>query len=144
VLFKKKSNLLEAWLSRWPNFHPKEVLGKSGYKLFLDRGEVLISELAMDKLQEFRRLVKYPIIVNSGYRTYEENLKVDGKPFSFHMMGLAFDIKSPDTEPSIVWRDAKNFGFHGIGRYDTFTHVDWRPLLGQDPRNWDYRRNKIG
>lgn len=142
MIFFKKSTLLEAWESRWPNFTPKEILGKSGYKLFLDKGEVLISEVALDKLQEFRRVVRYPLVVNSGYRTYNENLAVDGKLFSFHMMGVAFDIWSKEAEPEIVYRDAVNFGFRGVGRYDTFTHVDWRPLLGQEPRRWDYRRGK--
>jgi zinc D-Ala-D-Ala carboxypeptidase len=135
----RQPKIFDVWKERWPNFQPKEVLGKSGYKLFLDRGEIMINEIAMDKLQEFRRLVGYPIKVNSGFRTYEENLKVEGKPFSRHMQGLAFDITTKEVSPTVLYRDAVNFKWHGIGLYNTFVHVDWRPILDGKIRKWDNR-----
>ena len=130
------------WESRWPDFKPEEVLNPSGLELFNSRGECLINENAMDYLQKFRRHVRYALKCNyasmrhRGFRNEVENKGVDGKPFSFHMLGLAFDLTASEVDNEVLWRDAINFGWHGVGLYRSWVHVDLRPLMGMPMRRW--------
>lgn len=47
----------------------------------------------MERLDEIREKYGKPIIITSGYRCQELNKKVGGKPNSFHLKGLAADLK---------------------------------------------------
>lgn len=47
----------------------------------------------MERLDEIREKYEKPIIITSGYRCQELNKKVGGKPNSFHLKGLAADLK---------------------------------------------------
>lgn len=139
---RKKKDAYLVWKERFPYFEPEEVLDKDGQKLFWSKGEMLVSELALNKLCEFRRVLGEPIIVNSGFRSSRYNASIGGAMNSFHCLGLAFDVKSPKIDLGILYREAKLFGWRGIGRYDTFLHIDWRPILSGSIREWDFRKNK--
>ena len=47
----------------------------------------------MERLDEIREKYGKPIIITSGYRCQELNTKVGGKSNSFHLKGLAADLK---------------------------------------------------
>jgi len=67
-----------------------------------------------------------PVIVNSGYRCEEYNKKAGGVPRSYHLSGMAADIRIPGAAPEEVLKHAYAAGFLGLGLYDTFCHLDIR------------------
>ena len=72
------------------------------------------------------------VTVNSGCRCEVHNKNVGGSPNSQHLKGTAADIKvlySPgEIDPSTVadYLEKKYSNTYGIGRYNTFTHIDVR------------------
>lgn len=81
------------------------------------------------------------ITIMSGYRSPAWNTKVGGEPHSMHMLGLAADIKVGGIAPDKVADMADELQtkgvitMGGVGRYQTFSHVDCR---GYHAR-WDKR-----
>jgi uncharacterized protein YcbK (DUF882 family) len=86
-------------------------------------------------LEELRANWGRPVHVNSGFRTAAYNDKIGGADDSRHLYGLAADIVIPNVPPDEVATLAADLGAGGVGRYDTFTHVD---VWGTD-RRWDNR-----
>ena len=84
--------------------------------------------LVAEQLQIVRDYFGKPIKVNSGYRTREYNIKVGGSPKSYHLLGLAADIKPlwdiPINEFYKTVKKLTNFMGYGIGT--TFLHCDLR------------------
>lgn len=77
---------------------------------------------------------KIRITVTSGCRCESHN-RVVGKPSSFHLSGMAADIKAEkqmengewiEVPPVLVQDIADQFNPGGLGRYKTFTHIDTR------------------
>ena len=101
-----------------------------------------IQELALN-LQILREIVGALNLTNA-YRCKEHNSTVGGSENSQHLVGKAADIKSPGTEPSEiaditeVLMDTKKLKIGGVGRYNTFTHIDIRGSLAR----WDKTSNK--
>lgn len=134
------------WKNRWPNFSPEEVLSPMGLQMF-DKNILLIQPHAMDKLQEFRIKLNTNLLINHahlklrGYRHPSENAKAGGEEFSFHMLGLAFDLTAPSLSTFELKELAKDFGWHGVGYYPSknFVHVDLRPRLNPN-RTWYFER----
>ena len=80
----------------------------------------------LHKLEELRyRLGDKAVIINSGYRTPEHNRRVGGASNSQHLYGKAADIVVRGVSPSKVYKEADKL-FNGVGKYNTFTHVDTR------------------
>ena len=52
--------------------------------------------LCKNVLEPARELFGKPIIVSSGFRCYELNAAVGGKPTSYHLRGLAADLQTQD------------------------------------------------
>ena len=78
------------------------------------------------KLEELRyRLGGKAVVINSGYRTPAHNRRVGGASNSQHLYGKAADIVVRGVSPSRVYREADKL-FNGVGKYNTFTHVDTR------------------
>ena len=121
------------WLLRFPNFEMSEVLSPDGVALVLKTGQIPINQNAMAKLQAFRVWLNRPIKVNSdklklrGFRSSTENKGIKGAAnFSFHLLGMAFDISADGMSTQELFDKAKEFGWGGIGLYDTWVHVDDR------------------
>lgn len=76
-------------------------------------------------LNILRHLLGCPIIVNSAFRTSEVNEAVGGVPGSYHLEGLAADIRCSDNRKlsSICnhWFDCGIFSECIV--YDNFIHV---------------------
>ncbi len=106
------------------NFKLSEFLCHDGSK------ELMLDMRLVERLQQLRDSIGKPITVASGYRNPEYNAKIGGAPGSFHMRGMAADIKVPDMTPLEVGHAAEKVGFLGIGVYthdgSSFTHVDTR------------------
>ena len=81
----------------------------------------------LDMLEILRRRTgDRPVIVNSGYRCEEYNRKVGGVPKSYHLLGMAADIRVPGVAPDDLIKYAYEVGFLGLGLYATFCHLDIR------------------
>lgn len=78
-----------------------------------------------------RRIGNRPVIINSGYRCPDYNTKAGGVPTSYHLYGMAADIRVPGMAPAEVIKYALDVGFLGLGLYVAFCHLDIRHTLYQ-------------
>ena len=126
------------------NFHWSEFFSS-------DTGELILSPLTLHHitlLQELRERLGTPLKVNSGYRTPQHNESIGGAARSMHLK-FATDItpvKWEEGERGVVltaiYHLAKDIGFTGLGRYDTFIHLDCRGFIGRAPAEWDNRTSQ--
>ena len=104
---------------RWPNFKPYEFDCKGTGRIALDPN-------SLDKLQTLRSRINRPFVIVSGYRSPEHNRAVGGARNSFHMQGIAFDVSLRGLDKEEMFQKAEEAGFDGIGKYNTFIHIDTR------------------
>lgn len=107
---------------RWPNFSPRELACKG-------TGALLINEDALDKLQALRERLGRPMLITSAYRSPEHNKRVGGAKNSYHMQGMAFDVRMENQDPHEFEAAARAVGFTGFGYYQRsgFMHIDTGP-----------------
>lgn len=86
------------------------------------------------KLQKLRDDLGASITINSAYRCPTHNAAVGGEKNSIHMKGQATDIVLSGMSPNEVADACEHFD--GLGRYDTFTHIDSRGYKAR----WDLRK----
>ena len=103
--------------------------------------ETLVDREHVERLEALRSALRLPIIITSAYRCRAHNRAIGGHRTSKHMLGVATDIVVRGASPDEVADLAEGMGFAGLGRYDTFTHVDSRDLAYRDgrPARWDQR-----
>lgn len=116
VTFSKGSNV-----QLTKNFNSDEMDCKYG-----DNEITKISIEHIEHLQAFRDHIGKPIKITSGYRNLKYNRSIGSKDTSQHLKGLATDIQVKGMPPRRVADAAEKFGFDGIGRYSSFTHLDSR------------------
>jgi uncharacterized protein YcbK (DUF882 family) len=110
------------------NFHLKE------YECSCSNcSETLVDLDHIKKLQQLRQDLGSAIRITSAYRCPSHNKAVGGSDNSQHKIGTATDIQVSGMDPSEVQDACEKFD--GLGRYDTFTHIDSR---GSKAR-WDKR-----
>lgn len=82
----------------------------------------------LDWLENIRAHFGGPVNVNSGYRCPTHNANVGGATSSFHMKGMAVDFWLPHVSPADVYAYADKLVGNqgGVGKYDSFTHIDNR------------------
>lgn len=89
---------------------------------------IFIDTELVEVLQKIRTHFGKAVNITSAYRTPSHNKSVGGTTYSQHLYGKAADIKVNGVSPQKVVEYAegvlRNNG--GIGRYDTFTHIDVR------------------
>ena len=104
------------------HFKAEEFRCKDGTKEFLWAIELL------EVLETIRNHFNEPVIINSGYRTPTWNTRVNGAKNSYHVKGMAADIRVKNVSPKEVAKFAseymKNHG--GVICYTNFVHVDVR------------------
>lgn len=117
----------EDW--RWKNFQPRELACKG-------TGQLLVDETALDKLQQLRDALGIPLLITSAYRSPEHNKAVGGAQNSYHMKGVAFDVRMDNQDPDVFELAARDIGFRGFGYYPKqgFMHIDLGPS-----RTWGTR-----
>lgn len=105
-----------------PHFKVKEFACKDGSAItFIDDYMVTILELLRKKLGD------KPIIITSGYRTPTHNAKVGGAKYSYHMRGMAVDIRVNGISAKEVAKALdKMVDGCGIIGYESWVHFDVR------------------
>jgi uncharacterized protein YcbK (DUF882 family) len=90
---------------------------------------VMLHPMLLNKLVEFRAIIQKPVYITSGYRCAEYNQKVGGIKSSYHLLGLAADIKIEGVSALDLLEIAEMIDFSGIGLYEkkNFLHLDVRP-----------------
>ena len=87
--------------------------------------EYNMNEDFLAKLDKAREFANIPFIINSAYRSPEQNARVGGKPNSSHLRGLAVDIRANDSSTRYIVLNALiRVGFNRIGIASSFIHVD--------------------
>jgi len=92
-----------------------------------------VDVMLINLLERIRHHFDKPVVINSGCRCAIHNENVGGSRKSQHVQGRAADITVADTEPDDVAAYAESIGAGGIGRYNTFTHIDSR---SNGPAGW--------
>lgn len=102
----------------------------------------------VDTLNVVREKLGVPTVVTSGTRCEKHNGKVGGVANSNHMTGEAADIQAKGVSADTMWHTVRALyeqgklpHLAGLGRYDTFTHVDTAPKK-EVLREWDERKKK--
>jgi uncharacterized protein YcbK (DUF882 family) len=98
--------------------------------------ETLVDLEHVARLQQLREDLGSPITITSAYRCPEHNAAVGGSSRSQHKEGTATDIVVSGMSPDEVADACEHFD--GLGRYDTFTHIDSRGAKAR----WDKRSPK--
>lgn len=89
-------------------------------------------------LEQVRKTIGKPIMINSGYRSKQVNESVGSKEFSQHRLGCAADIKVPNMSPKQVCEaiKASDIQFDQLIReFDSWTHISVPNNAGDTPRN---------
>ncbi len=92
----------------------------------------------VEELQALRDHFGRAIVINSGHRCPAYNRRVGGARQSQHLKGTAADFNIAGYTPDEVQEHllARFLGRYGVGRYNSFTHLDVR----RGPARWDQRR----
>ena len=90
-------------------------------------GEIDISTILIDKLQQLRDLINKPIIITSGYRCQHYNKSVGGYSHSPHLTGEASDIQIKGMSPTTIAGIAQRISYIRLGIYPNHLHIDIRP-----------------
>ena len=86
-------------------------------------------------LERLRTLYAKPVVVSSGCRCEKRNRTVLGAQNSYHVRGMAADIRIPDEHPEEIAAllDDMYPDRYGIGTYSAWVHFDVRP---GSPARW--------
>lgn len=89
---------------------------------------VIVSKPLLKILDGLRDHIKEPIYINSGYRTPEHNKAVGGATLSYHMYGMAADIRADKHTAKQLYDILDEWleGWAGLEEHETFVHVDMR------------------
>lgn len=103
-------------------------------------GPMNVKQELVDFLNQLRLRFGKALVVTSGYRSPEHNKAVGGVANSYHTKGLAADVAPMDAKDlNKLWQLADSMNVTGgVGRYDTFVHVDRRGYAAR----FDKRKKK--
>lgn len=104
------------------HFKVKEFACKDGSQVvFIDSYLVSILDILRNKIGK-------PVIINSGYRTPEWNAKCGGAKYSYHMRGMAADIRVNGMSPKELANKLNEIvpDECGIIVYNAWVHIDTR------------------
>lgn len=116
------------------NFSRYEFGCKCSYE---DCVDIAVDSELVKVLQDVRDRFKAPVGISSSYRCVKHNRDEGGGAESQHLLGKAADIAVEGVDPSAVHKylSDKYFDKFGIGRYNSFTHIDVRNTKVR----WDFR-----
>lgn len=104
------------------HFKVREFACKDGSQaVFIDTHLVAILDILRNKIGK-------PVIITSGYRTPEWNTKCGGAKYSYHMRGMAADIRVNEMTPKQVASILNGIipNECGIIVYSGWIHIDTR------------------
>ena len=90
---------------------------------------VFIDSYLVSILDILRNQAGKPVIINSGYRTPERNKAVGGAKYSYHMRGMAADIRIEGMTAKEIANKLNAIVPNdecGIIVYNTWVHIDTR------------------
>lgn len=89
---------------------------------------VFIDDYLVSVLDTLRNQVGKPVHINSGYRTPTRNKAVDGAKYSYHMRGMAADIRVNEISPKEIANKLNKIVPNecGIIVYNGWVHIDTR------------------
>jgi uncharacterized protein YcbK (DUF882 family) len=125
-----------------PNFSLEELTqSETAVRLGLDNTpskdvEANLVRLAR-LLEEVRRILGRPVMVNSAYRSPEVNKAIGSKPTSQHCIGCAADIRVPGLTPDSVVKELlkTNLEFDQLIReFDSWVHISIPNKFADKPR----------
>ncbi len=93
-------------------------------------GSIVIHTPSLDMLDVLLKEWRdrgYKTMIDSAYRDAMHNARVGGAPRSMHRFGRAFDLACRRPLQPELEALARSIGFTGIGRYNSFLHVDTGP-----------------
>lgn len=98
-----------------------------------------MNPVLLEKLDQLRERIGYPIIVTSGYRCEFWNRMCGGVSDSQHLKGNAADVYCDQVTVDELANLAAEIGFDGIGRYyeSEFVHLDCRSN-GEEPNMYQW------
>lgn len=104
------------------HFKVKEFACKDGSQV------VFIEDYLVSILDILRNKIGKPVIITSGYRTPEWNAKAGGAKYSYHMRGMAADIRVNGMTPKQVANMLNGIvpDECGIIVYKSWVHFDVR------------------
>lgn len=88
-------------------------------------------------LEDVRKVLGRPIMVNSAYRSQEVNKAIGSKPTSQHCIGCAADIKVPGLTPDNIVKEIlkTNIEFDQLIReFDSWVHISIPNKFADKPR----------
>ena len=106
------------------HFKVREFACKDGSQV------VFIDDCLVSILDILRNQVGKPVYINSGYRTPTRNKEVDGAKYSYHMRGMAADIRINGMTAKEIANKLNKIvqpDECGIIVYTSWVHVDTRP-----------------
>jgi len=98
-------------------------------------------------LEEVRRLLGRPILINSAYRSPTVNEAVGSKPTSQHCLGCAADIRVPGLTPDDIIKLLlkTNIEYDQIIReFDSWVHISIPNKFADKPRKMALIIDKLG
>lgn len=103
-------------------FKVKEFACKDGSQV------VFIDDYLVSILDILRNQIKKPVYITSGYRTPTRNRIVGGAKYSYHMRGMAADIRVEGMTAKEIANKLNKIIQYGCGIivYDTWVHIDTR------------------
>jgi hypothetical protein len=126
-----------------PNFTLQELTHsdaavRHGWDNNPDANEINNLTRLADLLEQVRKVLGKPIMINSGYRSKQVNDSVGSKDTSQHRIGCAADIRVGGMTPSQVCEaiKASDIQFDQLIReFDSWTHISVTNNAGDTPRN---------
>ena len=100
----------------------------------------VLQQLCREVLEPLRRFVGQPIVITSGYRCNQLNIKVGGAYASQHTLGEAADLKLPVTSYT-DWKDnRRHTDLDEAKRWMDFIehHTDFDQLILETANGKDY------
>lgn len=104
------------------HFKVKEFACKDGSQV------VFIDSYLVSILDILRNQVGKPVIINSGYRTPTRNKEVNGAKYSYHMRGMAADVRINGMNAKEIANKLNKIVPNecGIIVYNGWVHIDTR------------------
>lgn len=89
---------------------------------------VFIDDYLVSVLDILRNKIRKPVIITSGYRTPEWNKKCNGAKYSYHMRGMAADIRVDGISAKELANKLDEIVPDGCGIivYNSWVHFDVR------------------
>lgn len=115
-----------------------ETALRNGWENKPDANEINNLTRLAELLEQVRKVLNKPILINSAYRSKKVNDAVGSKDSSQHRIGCAADIRVPGMTPDQVCRAIKESDIQFdqlIREFDSWTHISVTNHAGETPRN---------